>query len=111
MLTPELLFRALSDRTRLRCLLLLVAEPEVCVCEFVHALQLAQPQVSRHLARLRDRSLVIDERRGQWVYYRLDPNLPEWARKILEAAREAEQLGALQNRLITMPDRPLMSCQ
>ncbi len=110
MLVPEQFFRALSDSTRLRCLLLLLSERQVCVCEFVHALDLSQPRVSRHLAQLRDMGVVEDERRGQWVYYRLSPALPRWAMETLEAVFQAEVMRDIRKRLATMPNRPSVSC-
>jgi hypothetical protein len=27
--------------------------------------------------------VVQDRRQGQWIYYRINPNLPEWAREVL----------------------------
>lgn len=110
MLTPEQFFRALSDGTRLRCLLLLIAEQRLCVCEFVHALELSQPRISRHLGQLRDLGIVQDERRGQWVHYRLHPSLPLWAREVLEATFQAGALADVRQRLSAMPNRPSMSC-
>lgn len=108
--SPEQFFRALSDSTRLRCLLLLLSEGPVCVCEFVHALDLSQPRVSRHLGQLRDMGIVDDERRGQWVYYRLNPTLPQWAREVLEAAFQADAVSDVRQRLASMPNRPPVSC-
>ena len=109
-MTPERFFRALADRTRLDCLLLLQDERELCVCEFVHALVLPQPRISRHLGSLRDQGIVSDERRGQWVYYRLSPDLPGWARKVLDAVASAHSLGEVNERLSTMPNRPQVGC-
>ena len=43
-------FRMLANSTRLRCLMLMQAEGELCVCELTHALNLSQPKISRHLA-------------------------------------------------------------
>ncbi len=110
MITPESFFRALSDGTRLRCLLLLLAEDAICVCEFVHALDLSQPRVSRHLGHLRDVGIVTTERRGQWMYYRLNRELPTWARDVLTAAFQAEGVRDLRQRLASMPNRPSISC-
>lgn len=76
---PELaihapLLRALSDETRLRLLArLAVAESDVCVCDLTVGLDLSQPTLSHHLRVLRDAHVVRWERRGSWVYYRLDP--------------------------------------
>ena len=73
-------FRILGDMTRLRVLILLGREGELCVCELTHGLGESQPKISRHLALLREASLVLDRRQGQWIYYRLNPGLPAWAR-------------------------------
>src|ERR1700683_3134581 len=64
------LFRAFADPVRLR-LLNLLAEGEVCVCHLYEALGLPQSTVSRHLAYLRRRGLVVGRKEGLWVHYRL----------------------------------------
>lgn len=76
-------FSAMSNEIRLRCLMLLVKEHELCVCEITHALGIAQPAVSRHLALLRETGIVLDRREGLWIHYRLHPELPDWATKVL----------------------------
>lgn len=78
-MAPELLFKALSDPTRLRILALLAAADELCVCDLTLVLGLSQPMISRHLASLRDAGIVSDRRAGVWVHYRLHPDLPTWA--------------------------------
>ena len=63
-------FKALSDKTRLRIMRLLsITDGQVCVCEFVDALKLPQYQISKHLNILKNAKLVEGERRGTWVYY------------------------------------------
>ena len=79
----EVLFRALSDRTRLRLLHLLL-RGEVCVCDLVSAVELPQPTVSRHLAYLRRARLVLARKEGQWSYYRLAPARRPVHQKLLE---------------------------
>ncbi len=64
------LFKAFADPVRLR-LLSLLSDGEVCVCHLHTALELPQSTVSRHLAYLRKRRLVIGRKEGLWVYYRL----------------------------------------
>jgi len=64
-------FKILSDQTRLRIMLLL-AHKEFCVCELCSILQLPQPKVSAHLAKLRDMGYVKDERQGQWIFYQIN---------------------------------------
>jgi ArsR family transcriptional regulator len=84
-MTPNELFPLLSDETRLRCLLLLQKKQELCVCEICHIIDSIQPKISRHLALMRKSRLVSDERRGQWIYYSINPSLPDWAKKIIES--------------------------
>ncbi len=79
MLSPLTFFKCLSEETRLKSLLLISSKQELCVCDIQDALSLSQPKVSRHLAELRKCGLLVDERRGKWVYYRLNPLLPNWA--------------------------------
>lgn len=68
--SPDRLFRAFADPTRLR-LLGLLGEGEACVCDLTRALRLPQPRVSRHLAYLRRAGLVVDRRDGTWRHYSL----------------------------------------
>ena len=65
------LFKALSDGTRLRILLLLLNNGELCVCDILECLQIPQSTASRHLALLRSAGLVDGERHGTWMYYRV----------------------------------------
>jgi ArsR family transcriptional regulator, arsenate/arsenite/antimonite-responsive transcriptional repressor len=65
-------FRAVSDRTRLRILNLLRGG-EICVCHIVAVLDSPQPTVSRHLAYLRRAGLVVARKEGQWMHYSLAP--------------------------------------
>lgn len=64
------LFRAFSDRTRLRILNLL-GRGELCVCEIIRILNLPQSKISRHLAYLRKTELVKTKRIGQKIIYSL----------------------------------------
>ena len=77
------MFRAFSDRTRLRILFLL-QERECCVNDLVDILEIEQPSASRHLAYLRRASLVTVRRAGQWCYYSLTPPQEPFHKKLLE---------------------------
>lgn len=85
-MNPLSFFKCLSDDTRLKSLLLMQQTGEVCVCDLMHALEADQPKISRHLADLRKCQIVQDERRGKWVFYKIHPQLPGWARQTLELA-------------------------
>jgi len=110
----DLLFKALADTTRLRCLVLLVETDELCVCELGHALGLAQPKVSHHLAALRKAGLVLDRKSGLWVYYRINPQLPEWVNAVIHttAAGVSDQppFNCDAQALAEMPNRPSGIC-
>lgn len=70
-----LLLGALADPTRLEILRQLAGSNEVCACDFTDCCGVSQPTVSHHLKVLRDAGVVTSERRGNWVYYRIAPNL------------------------------------
>jgi ArsR family transcriptional regulator len=107
---PKELFSALANDTRLRCLMLLMQHDELCVCELTSAIGAAQPHISRHLAQLRELGLVSDRREGLWIHYRIHPQLPEWARAVLQATAEGvghqNPFAADELTLSVMPNRP-----
>lgn len=94
-MTPALLFKCLSDDTRLRCVTLLYKKGKLCVCELTAALDVSQPKISRHLAQLRQCGLLLDSREGQWVFYQINSKLPDWVypilTNVLAAAETTEQ--------------------
>jgi ArsR family transcriptional regulator, arsenate/arsenite/antimonite-responsive transcriptional repressor len=95
----ERVFRALSDKTRLR-ILALIGGNEVCVCHIHDSLGLAQPTVSRHLAYLRRAGLVDTRRDGVWMHYQLSASLDPSVRSVLTAAIAAltDTRDAVQDR-------------
>jgi ArsR family transcriptional regulator, arsenate/arsenite/antimonite-responsive transcriptional repressor len=64
------IYQCLCDLTRLRILNLLT-EGELCVCHFQEILGEAQVKVSKHLAYLRTRGLVVARKEANWVIYAL----------------------------------------
>ncbi len=114
MISADEFFPALADSTRLRCLLLLASEGELCVCELTHALDESQPKISRHLATLREAGIVSDRREGLWIHYRINPDLPAWAREILAIASKAntasKPFAQDRKRLRGAPTRPPIRC-
>lgn len=79
----DLMFRAFSDRTRLRILHVLQGG-ELCVGDIVEILLAPQPRVSRHLAYLRKAKLVLVRKTGLWSHYSLAPAKTPFHRKLLE---------------------------
>jgi ArsR family transcriptional regulator len=76
-------FKALSDPTRLRIVLLLM-ERDLCVCELMFILNKEQSRLSHQLRALRHAGMVEDVREGRWMIYRITPT----ARKTLDALSE-----------------------
>ena len=79
-------FKVLSDETRLRIMVLLFHN-ELCVCQLTGITGISQPNVSKHLAKLRDIGLVKDERKEQYTFYSLnieDQILEEILKKIVD---------------------------
>src|SRR5436190_4382861 len=79
----NLIFRAFSDRTRLRILSIL-SQGEHCVGDLVEILKVPQPKVSRHLAYLRKAGLVEIRKQGLWTFYRLAAPAAPFHKKMLE---------------------------
>lgn len=113
-MTADDLFRALADPTRLRCLLLLASQGELCVCELTHALDEVQPKISRHLSMLREVGIVLDRREGLWIHYRLNPKLPAWVHEVLSttarANTNADPYARDRKRVKATPNRPPVRC-
>jgi ArsR family transcriptional regulator len=67
-------FKALADPVRLRLFSKIASHPggEACVCD-IQDVGVSQPTVSHHLKKLREAGLLSSERRGTWVYYRVEP--------------------------------------
>jgi len=64
------IFKALADENRVRALLALQKQ-ELCVCQIVELLQLANSTVSKHMSILKQAGLVESKKKGRWVYYKL----------------------------------------
>jgi ArsR family transcriptional regulator len=104
----DLMFRAFSDRTRLRILSLLQGG-ECCVGDIADVLRVEQPAASRHLAYLRRAGLVTVRKAGLWSYYSLAPARAPFHQKLLECLAccftEVPQIRADQIRARKIKDR------
>jgi ArsR family transcriptional regulator len=107
--------KAISDPTRLRIVLLLQAEGELCVCDLMAVLNLPQSTVSRHLAYLK-RSCWVDIRRdGVWMHYSLNQESCSTCKELLitlkqhasilpEAISDRTALATFQKTKATPPN-------
>lgn len=81
------ILKALADETRIRIVALL-AHGELCVCHLEEALELSQPNISRHLGILRASGVVVTRRDGNWIYYRLADQANTDCEKIIATIQE-----------------------
>lgn len=69
-------FKALGDETRLRILNLLTLR-ELCVCQIIEVLKITQPNISKHLNRLRYAGVISCRKIAQWCFYSLNKNFTD----------------------------------
>lgn len=107
-------FKVLADETRLRCLALIFENEEICVCEIMHALDLPQSKISRHLSIIKLNNVISQRREGQWVLYSKEPTLSEFKANIIQMTiNELSKTSIFaqdKKRLSTMKNRPVLSC-
>ena len=88
------LFKAVGDPVRLRLLSLIASHEggEACVCDLTGVFDLTGPTISHHLKVLREAGLISGERRGTWIYYRVEPDTLRRLSDVLVA--DAQTAGA-----------------
>src|ERR1700681_4634659 len=64
---------ALADPVRLRLLSLVASQVEICSCDLETPLGKSQPTVSHHTKVLADTGLLLGEKRGRWMWWRVNP--------------------------------------
>ncbi len=74
---------ALADPVRLRLISLVASQVEICSCDLEAPLGKSQPTVSHHTKVLADAGLLIGEKRGRWVWWRVDAGRLAAVRKAL----------------------------
>ena len=84
-------FKALSDPTRLRILKTISHMHEMCECNIVPVFGLSQPTISYHLKVLREAGLITSERRGQWVWHRVNE------KAVLNAVRQPTEIAGVSS--------------
>ncbi len=66
-------FAALADPVRLRLLSIIAASDEVCSCDLEAPLERSQPTISHHTKALAEAGLIVGEKRGRWMWWRVVP--------------------------------------
>jgi ArsR family transcriptional regulator len=83
-------FKAMGDPVRLRLLSLIASHEggEACVCDLSDVFELTGPTISHHLKVLREAGLITGDRRGTWIYYRVQPEALRAASTVLTPVTE-----------------------
>ena len=106
---PISFYKTLTDDIRLKTVMLTHYHGELCVCELMAAMaEDSQPKVSRNLAVLKKAKVITDRKHGQWVFYRINPDLPLWAKAVIAQTTE-NNIPLINNelqRLTNMQNRP-----
>ncbi|MBI5848864.1 MAG: winged helix-turn-helix transcriptional regulator [Nitrospirae bacterium] len=87
MLSTAKFLKLLSDETRLR-ILMLMARKELCVCQIMGVLGIAQPLVSHNLAMLNSAGLLKERKDGKLVFYSLNKEMHQSQKKVIELLQE-----------------------
>jgi ArsR family transcriptional regulator len=102
-------FKALGDPTRLRIVKLLEGG-ELCVCQLIAVLGMGQSRISRHLSILKEAGLIVDNRKGKWVHYRLC--CPDASTNVCACLNGLSQDKAVkQDRRAAKGAKPLVTCK
>ena len=74
---------ALADPVRLRLLSLVASQVEICSCDLERPLAKSQPTISHHTKVLAEAGLLVGEKRGRWMWWRVEPDRLAAVRKAL----------------------------
>lgn len=85
MADTDKLLSALSNRVRRNAMRLLMDGEELCLCRLMEELDVAQSNMSRHMRNLKLAGLVKDQRKAQWVHFRLSDDLEPSVQTMLVA--------------------------
>lgn len=110
----ENIFKALSDKSRIRIIKML-QKKLLCVCEITAILKLATSTVSNHLSILTDANLIIGEKNGKWINYRINTNpndsIISSALLYLQFILEDDETILKDRRTIENVDRNILCCK
>lgn len=67
------MIKAVADKNRMRIMLMLSERP-MCVCELDSVLGIALSTISAHLKQMRSAGVIVSEKEGRWVIYRVADN-------------------------------------
>ena len=85
------IFKALSDKSRLRIIMMLRIKP-MCVCEIREIIGFSMSTISAHLKIIKDAGIIISQKKDKFIDYQLNNNNENIQKilKILDAINEEE---------------------
>ncbi|WP_026908765.1 ArsR/SmtB family transcription factor [Paucisalibacillus globulus] len=90
----ELIFKALSDATRLKITYALTLEEELCVCDVANIIGSTTATASHHLRLLRNMGLAKYRKEGKLVFYSLkDHHVHQLVSVAMEHSKEGVFVG------------------
>jgi ArsR family transcriptional regulator, arsenate/arsenite/antimonite-responsive transcriptional repressor len=97
------MFKALSDKTRLRIMAALIkAGKELCICELMDCLKMPHCNVSRHVKELKNAGFLKERREGKFMFYALSDSSDNFHKtlvKVLELMEDEEDNSRMKKRL------------
>jgi ArsR family transcriptional regulator len=78
-------FSALADPVRLQIYACIAATDEICSCNLEGPVGKSQPTISHHTAKLASAGLIVGEKRGRWMWWRVVPGMAEAALNTIRA--------------------------
>ena len=109
----EIIFKALSDKNRIRIIKMLQKKP-LCVCEIRAVLKLAVSTVSQHLSILREAGLIKDWKEGKWINYKINPEPDQPVSNALlfvQLQLEDDETVKRDRKIIETIDRIILCCK
>jgi DNA-binding transcriptional ArsR family regulator len=100
------IFKLLSDKSRLRILMLL-EKRELCVCQIMGVLNMSQPLISRNLSLLAKAGFLSGRREGKLMSYRVKKNLTKGSMFVLSILKELLK----GNRVLLKDIKSLKECE
>ena len=87
------IFKALSDKNRLRITACLFYFEELCACQITELLQVTGATVSRHLSQLSASGILDSRKEGRWIFYFIRPEMKKeriipWIEERVQASEQ-----------------------
>ena len=103
------LLKAISDKNRLRILIVLLVYEELCACQIIEFLQVAGATASRHLSQMVNSGVLQSRKQGRWVYFRLNREnsslnlLFQWINRNVENSTQVTQDLEALKKIVCIP--------